>query len=215
MQENESLREFVKRFGQVVLQVEAYSMDAVLQIFKQSICPGTPFFESLAKKPPTTMDDLFRRASKYSMLEDDVHAATQQILVIEQTSRSDAKRSSKPPNQPRTFDRKLLPMIQDLSDFRWPGPIRTDPAKRDHSKKCAYHKEHGHTMEQCKSLHYLVERLIKAGHLKQYLRSKARVKDTSWSRDSGTFRAPIAPKAVINYIHEGPLDEEYNFKRKR
>ncbi|KAJ9676029.1 hypothetical protein PVL29_024828 [Vitis rotundifolia] len=81
MQENESLREFVKRFGQAVLQVEAYDMDAVLQIFKRSICPGTPFFESLAKKPPTTMDDLFRRTSKYSMLEDDVQAATQQILV--------------------------------------------------------------------------------------------------------------------------------------
>ncbi|RVW63609.1 hypothetical protein CK203_057395 [Vitis vinifera] len=51
MQDNESLREFVKRFGQAVLQVEACSMDAVLQIFKRSICPGTPFFESLAKKP--------------------------------------------------------------------------------------------------------------------------------------------------------------------
>nr|CAN67612.1 hypothetical protein VITISV_011155 [Vitis vinifera] len=72
MQDNESLREFVKRFGQAVLQVEACSMDAVSQIFKRSICPDTPFFESLTKKPPTTMDDLFRRASKYSMLEDDV-----------------------------------------------------------------------------------------------------------------------------------------------
>ena len=30
MQENESLREFVKQFGQAVLQVEAYSMDVVL-----------------------------------------------------------------------------------------------------------------------------------------------------------------------------------------
>ena len=76
MRDNESLREFVKRFGQAVLQIEVCSMDAVLQIFKRSICPGTPFFESLAKKPPTTMDDLFRRANKYSMLEDDVRAAT-------------------------------------------------------------------------------------------------------------------------------------------
>ena len=67
MQENESLREFVKQFGQAVLQV-----DVVLQIFKRSLCPGTPFFESLAKKPPTTMDELFQHASKYSMLEDDV-----------------------------------------------------------------------------------------------------------------------------------------------
>ncbi|RVW17495.1 hypothetical protein CK203_085521 [Vitis vinifera] len=43
MQDNESLREFVKQFGQAVLQVEACSMDAVLQIFKRNICPGTPF----------------------------------------------------------------------------------------------------------------------------------------------------------------------------
>ncbi|XP_034706262.1 uncharacterized protein LOC117929923 [Vitis riparia] len=236
MQENESLREFVKRFGQVVLQVEAYSMDAVLQIFKQSICPSTPFFESLAKKPPTTMDDLFRHVSKYSMLEDNVRAATQQILVVGQTSRSGAERSAKPPDRPRPSDRrqeeqsrlerppltplsisyeKLLPMIQDLSDFRWPGPLRADPAQRDHSKKCAYHKEHDHTTEACRSLHYLVEKLIKARHLKQYLRSDARVRDTSRNHNLGTPRIPAAPKAVINYIHGGPLDEEYDSKRKR
>ncbi|RVW41184.1 hypothetical protein CK203_069848 [Vitis vinifera] len=42
MQDNESLREFVKRFGQAVPQVEACSMDAVLQIFKRAsvqVCP--------------------------------------------------------------------------------------------------------------------------------------------------------------------------------
>ena len=76
IQENELLREFVKRFGQVVLQVESYSKDVVLQIFKRSICPGTPFFESLAKKPLVTMDDLLIRANKYSMLEDGVRVAT-------------------------------------------------------------------------------------------------------------------------------------------
>ncbi|RVW83149.1 hypothetical protein CK203_044920 [Vitis vinifera] len=104
--ENESLREFVKRFGQTVLPVEAYSMDVVLQIFKRSICPGTPIFESLAKKPPTTMDDLFQRTSKYSLLEDDVRAATQQILVVDQTSRSGAERSVKPLDRPRPSGRR-------------------------------------------------------------------------------------------------------------
>ncbi|XP_059591682.1 uncharacterized protein LOC132253520 [Vitis vinifera] len=204
MQDNESLREFVKQFDQAVLQVEAYNMDDVLQIFKRSICLGTPFFESLAKKPPTTMDDLFRRASKYSMLEDDMRAATQQVLVVGQASRSGAKRSAKLPDRPRPSNRrqegpssskmppltpfsisyeKLLPMIQDMSDFR--------------------------------CLHYLVEKLIKAGHLKQYLRSDARSGDTSRNHNSGTPRAPTAPKAVINYINGGPSDEEYDSKRKR
>nr|CAN74391.1 hypothetical protein VITISV_042652 [Vitis vinifera] len=222
MQDNESLREFVKRFGQAVLQVEACSMDAVLQIFKQSICPDTPFFESLAKKPPTTMDDLFRLANKYSMLEDDVRVATQQVLVAGRPSRGDAERNAKPPDRPRPFDRrqeglsrperptltplsisyeKLLLMIQGLSDFR------------DHSKRCVFHKEHGHTTETCRSLQYLVEKLIKAGHLKQYLRSDTEGKVTSQHHNPGAPRAPAAPKAVINYINGGPSDEEYDSRR--
>ena len=81
-------------------------MDAVLQIFKRSICPGTPFFKSLAKKPPTTMDDLFRRANKYSMLEDDVRAATQQVLVAGRPSGSNTERNTKPPDRPKPSDRK-------------------------------------------------------------------------------------------------------------
>nr|CAN83240.1 hypothetical protein VITISV_021676 [Vitis vinifera] len=236
MHNNESLKEFVKRFGQAVLQVEACSMDAVLQIFKRSICPSTPFFESLAKKPPTMMDDLFRRASKYSMLEDDVRAATHQVLVAGQASRSDAERSVKLLDRPRPSNRrqegpsrpemppltplsisyeKLLPMIQDMFNFRWPRPLGTNPSKRDHSKKCVFHKEHGHTTEECRCLHYLVERLIKAGHLKQYLRSDARDRDASRNPSSGAPRAPTAPKAIINYINGGPFDEEYDSKRKR
>ena len=95
MQENESLRKFVKRFKQVVLQVESYNMDVVLQIFKMSICSGTPFFVSLVKKPPMNMDDSFKRTNKYSMLEDDVHAATQQVLVTSWLAKNDSARSSK------------------------------------------------------------------------------------------------------------------------
>nr|CAN61299.1 hypothetical protein VITISV_027058 [Vitis vinifera] len=197
MQENESLREFVKRFG-------------------------TPFFESLAKKPPTTMNNLFWSANKYSMLEDDVQAATQQILVVEQASRSGAKRSAKIPDRPRPSGRrqeeqscpkqppltplsisyeKLLPMIQDMSDFRWPGPLRTDPSKRDHSKKCAYHKEHGHTTEMCRSIYYLVEKLIRAGHLKQYLYSDTRAHQlhTAWDNWGG-------PRPIDGTIIFPPVD---------
>ena len=229
MQENETLREFVKRFGQVVLQVESYSMDIVLQIFKRSICLGTPFFESLAKKLPTTMDDLFQRANKYSMLEDDVRAATQQVLVAGQAVRNDTTRNFRPSSQQGPSNRgqvkrrppitlrpltltyeKLLLVVCELPGFRWPGPIRSNPMERDRSKKCVYHKNHGHTTEACRSLHLLVENLLKEGHLKQYVRATA--KNGEPSRDHGP-RAPTAPvRVVINYI---PLDEEYNSKRKR
>ena len=101
MQENESLKEFMKRFGQVVLQIESCSMDFILQIFKRSIYPGTPFFESLAKKPLGTMVDLFKRVNKYSMLEDDIYVATQQVLVTSQPARNDSAGGSKLENQLR------------------------------------------------------------------------------------------------------------------
>ncbi|RVW63305.1 hypothetical protein CK203_058750 [Vitis vinifera] len=167
MQENETLREFMKRFGQAVLQVESYSMDAVLQIFKWSICPGTPFFESLAKKPPTSMNDLFRRASKYSMLEDDVWAATQQVLVAGQAMRGETTRSFKAPNHLGSSNRG--------QDERRPPLIRTPLTKS-------------------------YEKLLPI------------------IRDLPGFRpcAPAAPvRAVINYIHGRPLDDEYSSKRKR
>ena len=182
------------------------------------------------------MDDLFRRANKYSMLKDDVWAATQQVMVAGQASRGAAERNAKLPDRPKPSDRrqegpsrperppltplsisyeKLLPMIQDMTDFRWPRPLGTDPSRRDHSKKYVFHKEHGHTTETCRCLYYLVERLIKAGHLKQYLRSDARGRDASRNHNFEAPKAPAAPKAVINDINGGPSDEEYDSKRKR
>ena len=101
-------------------------------------------------------------------------------------------------------------MIQGPSDFRWPRPQGTDPSTRDHSKRCAFHKEHGHTIETCRSLQYLVEKLIKAGHLKQYLRSNTEGKVTSQHHNPVTPKALVAPKTVINYINRGPYDEEYD-----
>ena len=70
-------------------------------------------------------------------------------------------------------------------------------------------------MEQCKSLHYLVEKLIKVGHLKQYVRLRARSGEFSNNQAPGALSAPVIPRAIINYIHGGPLDEEYKSKRKR
>ena len=42
--ENESIRDFTRRFGQAVQQIEFYSMDAVLHNFKRSFGSSTSFF---------------------------------------------------------------------------------------------------------------------------------------------------------------------------
>ena len=42
--DDQSIREFTRRFGQAVQQIDTYSMDAVLQNFRRSFGPTTPFF---------------------------------------------------------------------------------------------------------------------------------------------------------------------------
>ena len=112
------------------------------------------------------MDDLFKWAKKYSMLEDDVRTTTQQVLVTSQPAKNDSTKGSKTTSQRRQMGKgqdgqqhsnqanlillnisyeKLLPMICELSDFNWLKPIKMDLAKRDQSIKCAYHKEQSNT----------------------------------------------------------------------
>ena len=71
-QEEESIRDFTRRFGQAVQQVESYSMEAVLQNFRRSLRPSNSFFHSLSLDPLVIMEELYRRADKYSTLEDNI-----------------------------------------------------------------------------------------------------------------------------------------------
>ena len=106
-------------------------------------------------------------------------------------------------------------MIRKSSDFKWPKPLKMDSAKRDRNIKCAYHKEHEHTTEQCRSLHYLVEKLVRVERLRQYVHLEGKNGVTSQSPTTTTPVASTAPRVVINYIHDGPINEEYNSKQKR
>ena len=70
-------------------------------------------------------------------------------------------------------------------------------------------------MEQFRSLHYLVEKLVRVGHLRQYIHSEGKSEETSQSLATTAPTTSATPRVVINYIHGGPVDEECNFKRKR
>ena len=68
-------------------------MDAVLQNFRRSFAPSTPFFHSLSLDQSAIMEELYKRANRYSTLEDNIHAATQTIMI---TSKTEGKKSLEP-----------------------------------------------------------------------------------------------------------------------
>ena len=142
------------------------------------------------------MEELYRRADRYSTLEDNIRATTQTVMITNQPTEKDKSTGKKLSNKGQNGDGKrprdqsqkrrepsqftllnisyerLLPLIHDLPDFKWPTPIQTDPAQRNKSLRCDYHRDHGHETNRCRSLKFLVEKLIKAGHLRRYLKEE-------------------------------------------
>ena len=49
--------------------------------------------------------------------------------------------------------------------FRWPQKTRSDPYKRDRSRFCEYHREHGHSMKDCMVLRREIEAFVRNGKL--------------------------------------------------
>ena len=59
-------------------------MDAVLQNFRRSFGPSTPFFQLLSLDLPATMEELYRRADRHLMLADNIRATTQTVMITSQ-----------------------------------------------------------------------------------------------------------------------------------
>jgi len=53
-----------------------------------------------------------------------------------------------------------------------PSPRKTTtPPNADMTKYCCYHRNHGHTTEECKTLQDKIEELVCAGHFRCFIRS--------------------------------------------
>ena len=240
-QEDESIRDFTRRFGQAVQQIDVYSMDAVLQNFRRSFGPTTPFFQFLSLDPPITMEELYRRVDKFSTLEDNIRADSQTVMITAYNNKPAAKgpfeqknnhgKSQKHPDEQSekkkdppsqftalniTYDR-LLPLIRDLPDFKWPPLMRACPDQRNRSLQCDYHRDHCHETNHCQSLKFLIKKLIRAGHLRRYLREptrRATAAPTAHRAIAEIEHAP-EPRPTINFILGGPTDSQYQSKKQR
>ncbi|XP_075497505.1 uncharacterized protein LOC142534520 [Primulina tabacum] len=68
-QEQENLRDFVKRFNKMVIDVPSATPDILICAFTQGL-RGGDFFKSLVKKPPATFEELLARAEEYLNVEE-------------------------------------------------------------------------------------------------------------------------------------------------
>ncbi|GFY87157.1 hypothetical protein Acr_05g0007960 [Actinidia rufa] len=200
--ETESLKDFVKRFNQAILEVEDPSDKVIIMAMMEGLRPG-PLFDSLSKNVPETLSALQSKADKYIAAEELAEAKrrrrekddhkrkepdTRRNDYREETrykrpdrdhKRSNNRRPRTPPRRPEFIIPPLnAPVAQVLSEIKheefvkWPRKIKTDPQKRNRNKYCEFHRDHGHNTEDCFQLKEQIADLIKRGYLRKYVANR-------------------------------------------
>ena len=70
---------------------------------------------------------------------------------------------------------QVLREVQHERFLRWPSQMKSNPDKRDDTKYCEFHKDHGHRTDHYIQLKKEIEYLIRRGHLGRYVASKGQV----------------------------------------
>ena len=64
---------------------------------------------------------------------------------------------------------RIVDWIKNEPYLRWPNKIGGDPSRQNQSLYCTYHKDKGHTTEQCRVLKDHLRQLMKARCLKEFV----------------------------------------------
>ena len=81
--------------------------------------------------------------------------------------------------------------------------MKTDPAKRDSTKYCEFHRDHGHRTDDCIRLKKEIEYLIRRGHLRRFMALEGRDQAPPPSSRQPTLTQHQQPLGEIYVISGG------------
>ena len=97
---------------------------------------------------------------------------------------------------------QVLREVQHERFLRWSSQMKLDPVRRDDTKYCEFHKDHGHRTDDCIQLKKEIEYLIRHGHLSRYVALEGREQVQ-----------PPPPRQPTPSQHQPPLGEIHVISR--
>ncbi|KAL0367147.1 UNVERIFIED_CONTAM: hypothetical protein Sradi_3604800 [Sesamum radiatum] len=177
---NERLRDYMQRFVEAVHEVPHVNHELLASIIQQNLLLGI-FNESIAGKPPRTMEDSLMRSQKYIRIEESNISDT--FLSLKRKDREDEKEPNKKERKhlasrgfthytPLNALRGEILVMSERQGLinQWPRKMQDNPKRLKSNKYCRFHCEMGHTIEECHHLQNEIEKLIQRGHLKEYVK---------------------------------------------
>jgi len=163
-EKGESLRTFIDRFSKTSISIRNLSPEVAMHHMLTALRPGQ-FADSLCMQPATILDDLKCRAAKFMQLEELREFRNNARAEANGEKREDRERQGRSQTQKRdnqgprfsrytslNADRSKI-LQEALSTKLIPPPRRAlSPENADRSKRCRYHKNTGHSTEECQPL---------------------------------------------------------------
>ena len=183
MRVGETLRSYASRYWELYNEIDGGNEKIAASTFRMGLPEDSKLRELLTKRPPEDMRQLMRRNEEYKRLENDQLQnkgkapllGRSQQSVFPTRPRKDFK-MQEPEAQIGGVNvafkepvHKILDQIKNESFFRWSNKMRGDLSRRNQNLYCIYHRDKGHTTEQCPVLKDHLGQLVKAGYLKKFV----------------------------------------------
>ncbi|XP_047179064.1 uncharacterized protein LOC124845914 [Vigna umbellata] len=185
----------MERFNKTARQVRGVGKKFTISTLATALRPS-PFVDNLFTELPITLDELQEKAARFIRIEE-MRVVQRRQHEQNSTSEQEKKEGKKPfvpserpkgqkyrdgPKGPR-FEKYTplnMPRSRVLEEALSADLIRLRPSRlsttANGTKHCTYHLNIGHTTEDCTVLRDKVEELIRAGHLRKFVKEERRTR---------------------------------------
>ncbi|GKA09666.1 hypothetical protein Tco_0688997 [Tanacetum coccineum] len=158
----------------------------------------------LNDRVPQTFDELMKRTR--SFIQGETAAADSRKGYSNNRSQEQSRRQSNDKYTPLTMTPKEI-LATEGSNFPKPPPMRTPEEQRVGNGYCEYHRQKGHTTNECVQLRQLIDKLVKEGRLDHLVRNIKEGKDKQ--RSGGKKDAPRDKADTICAPSSGITDQSH------
>ena len=100
---------------------------------------------------------------------------------------------------------QVLREVRNEQFLRWPTQMKSDPATRDNSRYCEFHRDYGHRTDDCIQLKKEIEYLIRRGYLRCFIAPESQPQNQA--QNQALAQQPLPPPRQTATQHQQPLGE--------
>ncbi|XP_047148399.1 uncharacterized protein LOC124820694 [Vigna umbellata] len=185
-EKDETLKAFMQRYNETARRVKDVNHTFIINNLPLCLRPGY-FAEQLYADPPKSMEELQATIAKFIRIEDLRNSRkgnNKKILIVE---------SGWTPKYDR-YTSLNAPIAKVLEEALHAELLivrrKATPKNADGSKACRLHLNLGHDTEECNIVKDEIERLIRAGYLKKYIKERTSTRAATPNRKETSRRSP-------------------------